>query len=35
LKTLQGIISVNLFAFLAVAYLAGLLTAKRAKWAYS
>jgi two-component system sensor histidine kinase PilS (NtrC family) len=28
LKTLQGIISVNLFAFLAVAYLAGLLTAK-------
>jgi two-component system, NtrC family, sensor histidine kinase PilS len=28
LKTLQGIISVNLFAFLAVAYLAGLLTGK-------
>jgi two-component system, NtrC family, sensor histidine kinase PilS len=28
LKTLQGIIFVNLFAFLAVAYLAGLLTAK-------
>src|SRR6202050_1468264 len=28
LKTLQAIIFVNLFAFLAVAYLAGLLTAK-------